>query len=78
MEKIKIAIEKAKLENAQVRLTTSAEPVSPIEEQKVDAEISLANRDIDKISYNKTAVVKLDQSNLERNRIVSHAKQSLQ
>ena len=77
MEKIKIAIEKAKLENAQVRLTTSAEPVSPIEEQKVDAEISLANRDIDKISYNKTAVVKLDQSNLERNRIVSHAKNNL-
>lgn len=77
MEKIKIAIEKAKLENAQIRMTTSAEPVSPIEVQKVDAEISLANRDIDKISYNKTAVVKLDQSNLERNRIVSHAKNNL-
>lgn len=77
MEKIKIAIEKAKLENAQIRMTTSAEPVSPMEEQKVDAEISLANRDIDKISYNKTAVVKLDQSNLERNRIVSHAKNNL-
>lgn len=77
MEKIKIAIEKAKLENAQVRMTTSAELASPIEEQKVDAEVSLANRDIDKISYNKTAVVKLDQSNLERNRIVSHAKNNL-
>ena len=77
MEKIKIAIEKAKLENAQVRMTTSAELASPIEEQKVDAEISLANRDIDKISYKKTAVVKLDQSNLERNRIVSHAKNNL-
>lgn len=77
MEKIKIAIEKAKLENAQIRMTTSAELASPIEEQKVDAEVSLANRDIDKISYNKTAVVKLDQSNLERNRIVSHAKNNL-
>lgn len=77
MEKIKIAIEKAKLENAQVRMTSGAEPVSPMEEQKVDAEIALANRDIDKISYNKTAVVKLDQSNLERNRIVSHAKNNL-
>ena len=77
MEKIKIAIEKAKLENAQVRMTTSAELASPIEEQKVDAEVSLANRDIDKISYKKTAVVKLDQSNLERNRIVSHAKNNL-
>ena len=77
MEKIKIAIEKAKLENAQVRMTTSAELASPIEEQKVDAEVSLANRDIDKISYNKTAVVKLDLSNLERNRIVSHAKNNL-
>ena len=77
MEKIKIAIEKAKLENAQVRMTTSAELASPIEEQKVDAEVSQANRDIDKISYNKTAVVKLDLSNLERNRIVSHAKNNL-
>ena len=82
MEKIKLAIEKAKLENAklenvQVNMISSTEPVSQIEEQKIDAEIPLANRDIDKISYNKTTVIKLDQSNLERNRIVSHAKNNL-
>ena len=82
MEKIKLAIEKAKLENAklenvQVNMISSTEPVSQIEEQKIDAEIPLANRDIDKISYNKTTIIKLDQSSLERNRIVSHAKNNL-
>ena len=82
MEKIKLAIEKAKLENAklenvQVNVISSIEPVSLVEEQKIDGEIPLANRDIDKISYNKTTVIKLDQSSLERNRIVSHAKNNL-
>ena len=82
MEKIKLAIEKAKLENAklenvQVNMTPSRESVSLIEEHKIDTEIPLANRDIDKISYNKTTVIKLDQSSLERNRIVSHAKNNL-
>lgn len=82
MEKIKLAIEKAKLENAklenvQVNMISNTEPVAQIEEQKIDVEIPLANRDIDKISYNKTTVIKLDQSSLERNRIVSHAKNNL-
>ena len=82
MEKIKLAIEKAKLENAklenvQVNVISSIEPVSLVEEQKIDGEIPLANRDIDKISYNKTTVIKLDQSSLERNRIVSHAKNNI-
>ena len=82
MEKIKLAIEKAKLENAklenvQVNVISSIEPVSLVEEQKIDGETPLANRDIDKISYNKTTVIKLDQSSLERNRIVSHAKNNL-
>ena len=82
MEKIKLAIEKAKLENAklenvQVNMISSTEPVSLVEEQKIDAEIPLANRDIDKISYNQTTVIKLDQSSLERNRIVSHAKNNI-
>ena len=82
MEKIKLAIEKAKLENAklenvQVSMLSSTEHVSLIEEQKIDAEISSENRDIDKISYNKTTVIKLDQSSLERNRIVSHAKNNI-
>ena len=82
MEKIKLAIEKAKLENAklenvQVNMTPSTESVSLIEEHRIDTEIPLANRDIDKISYNKTTVIKLDQSSLERNRIVSHAKNNL-
>lgn len=82
MEKIKLAIEKAKLENAklenvQVNMISNTEPVAQIEEQKLDAEIPLASRDIDKISYNKTTVIKLDQSSLERNRIVSHAKNNL-
>ena len=82
MEKIKLAIEKAKLENAklenvQVNVISSIEPVSLVQEQKIDGETPLANRDIDKISYNKTTVIKLDQSSLERNRIVSHAKNNL-
>lgn len=82
MEKIKLAIEKAKLENAklehvQVNMISNTEPASLIEEQKLDAEIPLENRDIDKISYNKTTVIKLDQSSLERNRIVSHAKNNI-
>lgn len=82
MEKIKLAIEKAKLENAklenvQVNMISSKEAVSLVEEQKIDAEIPLANRDIDKISYNQTTVIKLDQSSLERNRIVSHAKNNI-
>ena len=77
MEKIKIAIEKAKLENAQTKLMPILGPVPLIEEQKVDAEIPLASRDIDKISYKNTTVIKLDQAGLERNRIVSHAKNNL-
>ena len=82
MEKIKLAIEKAKLENAklenvQVNMISSTEPVSLVEEQKIDAEIPFENRDIDKINYNQTTVIKLDQSSLERNRIVSHAKNNI-
>lgn len=82
MEKIKLAIEKAKLENAkleniQVEMSSYKESIPLIEEKKVDVEIPLASRDIDKISYNKTTVIKLDQSSLERNRIVSHAKNNL-
>jgi protein-tyrosine kinase len=74
MEKIKIAIEKAKLENAQARQLASVqlEPLSEAAAASVAA--NHTENEIDKIQYKNTIVVRLDQACLEKHRIVSHAK----
>jgi protein-tyrosine kinase len=74
MEKIKRAIEKAKLENAQAKIMPSS-AIDLFVEQKISySDTPHAEHEIDQIRYQDTAVVKLDTACLERHRIVSHAK----
>ena len=74
MEKIKLAIEKAKLENAQAKIM-SAVSLDTLADQKISYSDNVQpENEIDQIRYNNTAVVKLDIACLERHRIVSHIK----
>ena len=77
MEKIKLAIEKAKLENAQAKIQTNVNLGPLIDEAVVSKDASQTENEIDKIQYKNTSVVKLDQACLEKHRIVSHAKNNL-
>ena len=77
MEKIKLAIEKAKLENAQAKIQTNVNLGPLIDEAVVSKDASQTENEIDKILYKNTSVVKLDQACLEKHRIVSHAKNNL-
>jgi protein-tyrosine kinase len=76
MEKIKIAIAKAKLENIKSKATSTL-PFEPFSEEEIPSLNAQTESDIDKIHYKNTAVVKLDQACLEKHRIVSHAKNNL-
>ena len=77
MEKIKLAIEKAKLENAQAKILSNVNLEPLIDEAVVPEDASQTENEIDKILYKNTSVVKLDQACLEKHRIVSHAKNNL-
>ena len=77
MEKIKLAIEKAKLENAQAKILSNVNLEPLIDEVVVPEDASQTENEIDKILYKNTSVVKLDQACLEKHRIVSHAKNNL-
>ncbi len=77
MEKIKLAIEKAKLENAQAKILSNVNLEPLIEEAVAPKDASQTENEIDKILYKNTSVVKLDQACLEKHRIVSHAKNNL-
>ena len=77
MEKIKLAIEKAKLENAQAKILSNVNLEPLIDEAVVSKDASQTENEIDKILYKNTSVVKLDQACLEKHRIVSHAKNNL-
>lgn len=77
MEKIKLAIEKAKLENAQAKILSNINLEPLIDEVVVPEDASQTENEIDKILYKNTSVVKLDQACLEKHRIVSHAKNNL-
>jgi protein-tyrosine kinase len=74
MEKIKIAIAKAKLENAQARITSNANLEPFVDDEVIRKNTPITDDDIDNIQYHNTTVVKLDQACLERHRIVSHSK----
>ena len=77
MEKIKLAIEKAKLENAQAKILSNVNLEPLIDEAVASKDASQTENEIDKILYKNTSVVKLDQACLEKHRIVSHAKNNL-
>lgn len=77
MEKIKIAIAKAKLENAQAKTYQSAGIESPMVEAKLQKDSSPAENEIDNIRYENTTIVKLDFPCLERHRVVSHTKNNI-
>ena len=77
MEKIKLAIEKAKLENAQAKILSNVNLEPLIDEVVASKDTSQTENEIDKIQYKNTSVVKLDQACLEKHRIVSHAKNNL-
>ena len=74
MEKIKLAIEKAKLEHAQAKIMPTV-TLDTLADQKISySDETQPENEIDQIRYNNTTVVKLDTACLERHRIVSHAK----
>ena len=77
MEKIKLAIEKAKLENAQAKILSNVNLEPLVDEPVASMDASQTENEIDKILYKYTSVVKLDQACLEKHRIVSHAKNNL-
>ena len=77
MEKIKLAIEKAKLENAQAKILSNVNLEPLVDEPVASMDASQTENEIDKILYKNTSVVKLDQACLEKHRIVSHAKNNL-
>lgn len=77
MEKIKIAIAKAKLENTQAKMLSNSVLESIGDEEKTRKDIPQTENDMDKIRYHNTTTVKLDQACLERHRIVSHAKNNI-
>ena len=73
MEKIKDALAKAKVENAETRLNTVALQPNIVAQQVVKGFPNTEN-ELGMITYLNTPVIKLDSAHLEKNRIVSHTK----
>jgi protein-tyrosine kinase len=68
MEKIKDALAKAKLQNANIK------PATKVMVEKNDTKFSSAEAELTEISYQSTPVIKLNQAHLESNRILAHLK----
>ncbi len=76
MEKIKDALAKAKVENADFNANAKVTHPSVVTQQTVKGFPNTEN-ELGMISYLNTPVIKLDNAHLEKNRIVAHTKSDL-
>ncbi len=76
MEKIKDALARAKVENAEVKVSgKTSQPVTVT--QNIVKEFPNTENELGMITYLNTPVIKLDSAHLEKNRIVAHSKSDL-
>ena len=73
MEKIKDALAKAKVENAETRLSSKFSSPSVVMQQEAKS-FSNTENELGAINYLDTPVIKLDSAHLEKNRIVAQSK----
>ena len=73
MEKIKDALAKAKVENAETRLSSKFSSPSVVIQQEAKSSSNTEN-ELGAINYLDTPVIKLDSAHLEKNRIVAQSK----
>ena len=73
MEKIKDALAKAKVENAETRLSSKFSSPSIVMQQEAKS-FSNTENELGAINYLDTPVIKLDSAHLEKNRIVAQSK----
>lgn len=76
MEKIKDALAKAKVENAETKVSSRTTSLSNVTQEAVKAFPNTEN-ELGKITYLNTPIIKLDNAHLEKNRIVAHTKSDL-
>lgn len=76
MEKIKDALAKARVENADTKANFKASPSDVVMQQETKGFPNTEN-ELGRISYLNTPVIKLDSAHLEKNRIVAQSKSDM-
>ncbi len=75
MEKIKVALAKAKQQRFEMKKSSQAFENKNVLEKKTVEQFPNTESELDKIVYRETAVVTLDPKHLEKNRIISYSKE---
>jgi protein-tyrosine kinase len=75
MEKIKVALAKAKQQRFEMKKSSQSFANQHVLEKKTVEQFPNTESELDKIVYRETAVVKLDPKHLEKNRIISYSKE---